>query len=104
MAAPTALWLGFEKSGNLAIFTAIRRASSFGIKFAACLIFQIGRVRIFHPVLSNRVGIRSRCCSSRHPSCCSSHHPSRIRYHPICRAGIFHPVPSNRVGTEHRQA
>ena len=95
---------------SFAIFAAIRRASSFS-KVEACLTFPIDRVRIFHPVSSDRVGIHSKC-SSHHPSCCSSHHPSRIHHHPIGTARIFRPVPSNLAGirsmsdgdVEHRQA
>ena len=87
---------------SFAIFAAIRRASSFS-KVEACLTFPIDRVRIFHPVSSDRVGIHSKC---------SSHHPSRIRYHPIGTARIFRPVPSNLAGIHsmsdgdvgHRQA
>src|SRR6516225_9705462 len=80
---------------SFAIFAAIRRASSFS-KVEACLTFPIDRVRIFHPVSSDRVGIHSKC---------SSHHP-------IGTARIFRPVPSNLAGirsmsdgdVEHRQA
>jgi hypothetical protein len=97
------------------MLAAIRRASSFASKFAACITFHIGTARSYHPVSSNRVGIHQDRYhpsqdpshhASQDPSCCSSHLASGTLWgRCICRADIFHPVPSNRVGiVEHRQA